>query len=88
MNQSTFSSGAATNILFAFLNGEAFDYIGSSRMVYDITEKAFPEKVEEGDLQNGHQPPLELSNVKEIITLGQLYNRDGFFLKVKSLGLN
>ena len=47
-------------------------------MVYDITEKAFPAKVEEGDFQNGHQPPLELNNVKEIITLGQLYNRDGF----------
>ena len=79
MYQSIFSSGGATNILFAFLNGEAFDYIGSSRMVYDITEKAFPAKVEEGDFQNGHQPPLELTNVKEIITLGQLYNRDAIF---------
>lgn len=43
-------------------------------MVYDITEKAFPAKVEEGDFRNGQQPPLELNNVKEIITLGQLFN--------------
>ena len=67
-------TGDATNILFAFLNGEAFDYIGSSRMVYDMTEKAFPAKVEDGDFKNGHQPPLELNHIKEIITLGQLYN--------------
>ena len=43
-------------------------------MVYDMTEKSFPAKVEEGDLKNGHQPPLELKHIKEIITLGQLYN--------------
>ena len=52
---SPFRSGDATNVLFAFLNGEAFDYIGSSRMVYDITEGAFPAKVGEGEFVNGHQ---------------------------------
>ena len=69
-------SGSATNVLFAFLNGEAFDYIGSGRMVYDMAEKAFPAKVKDGDFEGGHQPPLELEHVKEIITLGQLYNSE------------
>ena len=30
------------NVLFALLNGEAFDYIGSSRMVYDMENGLFP----------------------------------------------
>ena len=30
------------NVLFALLNGEAFDYIGSSRMVYDMEKGDFP----------------------------------------------
>ena len=58
--------GDATNILFAFLNGEAFDYIGSSRMVYDMTEKAFPAKVGDGDFEHGHQG----SNPADILDFG------------------
>ncbi|XP_061462660.1 nicastrin [Rhineura floridana] len=34
------------NILFVFFQGEAFDYIGSSRMVYDMQNGNFPFKVE------------------------------------------
>ncbi len=66
--------GGLTNVLFAFMNGEAFDYIGSSRMVYDMKEKSFPNKVEEGDFVNGLQPVLDLSHIDHIVTLGQLFN--------------
>ncbi|PVD27737.1 hypothetical protein C0Q70_12909 [Pomacea canaliculata] len=32
----------STDIMFAFFQGEAFDYIGSSRMVYDMQKDIFP----------------------------------------------
>jgi nicastrin len=66
--------GGISNILFAFLNGEAFDYIGSSRMVYEMNNKSFPDWVGEGNYKNGHQPPLDLEHVDHMVTLGQLYN--------------
>ncbi|XP_053331183.1 nicastrin [Spea bombifrons] len=34
------------NIMFTFFQGEAFDYIGSSRMVYDMEKGRFPVKLE------------------------------------------
>uniref|UniRef100_W5M1A5 Nicastrin n=1 Tax=Lepisosteus oculatus TaxID=7918 RepID=W5M1A5_LEPOC len=46
------------NILFAFFQGETFDYIGSSRMVYDM--------------QNG-KFPVGLDNVDSVVEIGQLY---------------
>ena len=30
------------NILFLLIHGESFDYIGSSRLVYDMQHQAFP----------------------------------------------
>ena len=36
-----FKSGIS-NIMFAFLNGESFDYIGSSNMVYNMMNSSFP----------------------------------------------
>ena len=32
------------NVLFALLNGKSFDYIGSSRMAYDMQKDQFPSK--------------------------------------------
>ncbi|XP_070807107.1 nicastrin [Pituophis catenifer annectens] len=37
------------NIMFAFFQGETFDYIGSSRMVYDMQNDRFPIKLENID---------------------------------------
>ena len=31
------------NVMFTFFNGESFDYIGSSRMMYDMQNNKFPE---------------------------------------------
>nr|XP_015201534.1 PREDICTED: nicastrin [Lepisosteus oculatus] len=45
------------NILFAFFQGETFDYIGSSRMVYDM--------------QNG-KFPVGLDNVDSVVEIGQV----------------
>ena len=65
------------NILFLLLQGESFDNIGSSRLVYDMQNGAFPfdlaKAKEEGRLlENGTQPLLDMSKVKFWIELGQL----------------
>uniref|UniRef100_A0AAY5KPL5 Nicastrin n=1 Tax=Esox lucius TaxID=8010 RepID=A0AAY5KPL5_ESOLU len=49
------------NILFAFFQGEAFDYIGSSRMVYDMQNGKFVI-----DLDNVHSL-LEIGQVKRLV---------------------
>uniref|UniRef100_A0A8C7MZK2 Nicastrin n=1 Tax=Oncorhynchus kisutch TaxID=8019 RepID=A0A8C7MZK2_ONCKI len=51
------------NILFAFFHGEVFDYIGSSRMVYDMKNNMFVI-----DLDNVHSI-LEIGQVKTCISI-------------------
>ena len=65
------------NILFLLLQGESFDNIGSSRLVYDMQNGAFPFDMEKATkegrlLDNGTQPLLDMSKVKFWIELGQL----------------
>ncbi|XP_041698778.1 nicastrin [Coregonus clupeaformis] len=50
------------NILFAFFQGEVFDYIGSSRMVYDMKNDKFV---------------IDLDNVHSILEIGQVAVRSG-----------
>lgn len=51
------------DILFTFLNGEAFDYIGSSRMVYDMDNGALPLK-------------LNMDHINRIVEVNQLAYRE------------
>lgn len=37
-------SPPSSNVLFLLLDGEAYDFIGSSRVVYDMKAKAFPKQ--------------------------------------------
>nr|XP_028566120.1 nicastrin [Podarcis muralis] len=53
------------NIMFVFFQGETFDYIGSSRMVYDM--------------QNGHFP-VKLENIHSFLELSQVALMDNFDL--------
>uniref|UniRef100_A0AAY4BVM8 Nicastrin n=1 Tax=Denticeps clupeoides TaxID=299321 RepID=A0AAY4BVM8_9TELE len=50
------------NILFTFFQGETFDYIGSSRMVYDMEKKKFV---------------IDLDNVHSVLEIGQVGLREG-----------
>ncbi|KAL0130689.1 hypothetical protein PUN28_002368 [Cardiocondyla obscurior] len=52
-----------TNVVFSLLNGEAFDYIGSSRMVYDLKENSF-------NALGGIN--LKLDDILNVIEFGQL----------------
>ncbi len=63
-----------TNVLFAFFHGEAFDYIGSSKLVYDLNNMQFPDEANPLLFPHGQQPPLSLNEVSMVIELGQLYN--------------
>jgi nicastrin len=73
---SSFKSGVE-NIMFLLLQGESFDYIGSSRLVYDMQHDAFPFNLTEAlaesrFLHNGTQPLLAPGKVKAWLELGQL----------------
>ncbi|XP_029040325.1 nicastrin [Osmia bicornis bicornis] len=52
-----------TNVVFSLLNGEAFDYIGSSRLVYDLKE---------GNFNALGGVNLKLDDIKSVIEFGQL----------------
>ena len=54
------------NVLFAFLNGESFDYIGSSRMVYDMKENLFPKENKVQDDQQNTLLNWPLINVQSL----------------------
>ncbi|XP_063295513.1 nicastrin isoform X1 [Pelobates fuscus] len=53
------------NIMFSFFQGEVFDYIGSSRMVYDMEKGKFP---------------VKLSNIHSFIELNQVALRNNSLL--------
>ncbi|XP_023209668.1 nicastrin-like [Centruroides sculpturatus] len=53
------------NILFTIFNGEAFDYIGSSRMVYDMQKGDFPPK-------SKNQISFSLEHISHFIEISQL----------------
>ncbi|NXH80171.1 NICA protein, partial [Edolisoma coerulescens] len=55
------------NVLFAFFQGETFDYIGSSRMVFDMEQEKFP---------------LRLENIGAFLELGQVALRNDSVLWV------
>lgn len=53
------------NVLFVIFNGEAYDYIGSQRLVYDITKGSFPTK-------STYTNPINLDNIEVVLDLGSL----------------
>lgn len=56
--------------MFALVNGEAQDYIGSSRIVYDMQHGEFPSSSQ----------PLRLEHVDQIIDLNQLDSSSKLFV--------
>ncbi|KAG9480764.1 hypothetical protein GDO78_010171 [Eleutherodactylus coqui] len=61
------SQALPRNILFAFFQGEVFDYIGSSRMVYDMEKGRFP---------------VPLNSIHSFVELSQVALRDNSSLWV------
>ena len=59
-----------TNVVFSLLNGEAFDYIGSSRLVYNLKK---------GNFNALGGVNLKLDDIKSVIEFGQL-NKGNIYL--------
>ncbi|XP_015432196.1 PREDICTED: nicastrin [Dufourea novaeangliae] len=59
-----------TNVVFTLLNGEAFDYIGSSRLIYDLKE---------GNFNALGGVNLKFDDIKSVIEFGQL-NKGNMYL--------
>lgn len=59
------SDFAKPNILFMFFNGEAYDYIGSQRFVYDMEHGEFPSP-------SSQTQPIRMENIKFFIDIGSL----------------
>lgn len=55
------------NVLFMLFNGEAYDYIGSQRFVYDIQENDFP-------ALSTYTAPIRMENIKLLVDIGSLDN--------------
>ena len=56
--------------MFVLLNGESYDYIGSSRLIYDMEHDVFPYKIEpDVPMQS---PLLKLKNIGMVVALDQL----------------
>ncbi|KAJ8034270.1 Nicastrin [Holothuria leucospilota] len=66
------------DIMFTFFNGESYDYIGSSRIVYDMMRGYFPNNPEdEEEDKDKEKTKLPQINVTDI----------AYFLELKQLGL-
>lgn len=57
------------NVLFLLLAGESYDYIGSSRIVFDMKQGTFPVKPDPAVAQ---PPPIGLQHIGPFIELSQL----------------
>ncbi|XP_031633578.1 nicastrin [Contarinia nasturtii] len=56
-------TGKNYNVVFMLFNGEAYDYIGSQRFVYDLVNNAFP---------SSSNNTIKLSDIKLFIDIGSL----------------
>ncbi|ESO93681.1 hypothetical protein LOTGIDRAFT_104663, partial [Lottia gigantea] len=64
---------ASKDLMFTFFQGEAFDYIGSSRMVYEMEKNSFPYEIKD-DVKSSQI--VKLPSISHIIELAQLGHRD------------
>uniref|UniRef100_A0A8C8FEK8 Nicastrin n=1 Tax=Oncorhynchus tshawytscha TaxID=74940 RepID=A0A8C8FEK8_ONCTS len=62
LREVTHAAPPTRNILFAFFQGETFDYIGSSRMVYDMENGKFV---------------IDLDNIHSVLEIGQVAVHSG-----------
>jgi len=82
LKNSNLKSGVE-NILFAFFNGESFDYIGSSRAAFDMVRGEFPmawnSKLEK------QWPNIKPESIKLILEIGELFDPKNGKLFVSNL---
>lgn len=67
-----------TNVMFALFNGESYDYIGSSKMVYEMEQGRFPSSLD--DSVENQSALVNLSSISHFIELSQLSSGTGTFV--------
>ncbi|CAG7722359.1 unnamed protein product [Allacma fusca] len=91
------ASKTIENVYFMLFSGEAFDYIGSSRIVFDMKSNRFPFSI--SDSTTSQPAILKLENIKYFIEFNQValkgkippyyvhsLNADGFFTEIQNQG--
>ncbi|KAI8480669.1 hypothetical protein Bbelb_416180 [Branchiostoma belcheri] len=66
------------DVMFVFFQGESFDYIGSSRMVYDMKRGQFPEKLDDEVLQPSLVNTTNIQYYLEVSQVG-LWEQSGLW---------
>ncbi|KAK7468048.1 hypothetical protein BaRGS_00036699 [Batillaria attramentaria] len=69
-------SSTEKDVMFALFQGEAFDYIGSSRMVYEMGEGRFPVSFDMSELDTLKLQKINLTHIAQFIELSQVGRRD------------
>ncbi|GFN93540.1 nicastrin [Plakobranchus ocellatus] len=65
----------AKDIMFAFFQGESYDYIGSSSMVYSMQQGTFPQDLDK-DEDALHLQRIRLQHIDQFVELNQVGYRD------------
>ena len=69
-------TGGIRNILFFLIHGESFDFIGSTRLVHDMSQDSFPFNISAEEVRekfpNGSQLPFHLSSIHSVVEVGQV----------------
>ncbi|KAL0280580.1 UNVERIFIED_CONTAM: hypothetical protein PYX00_001836 [Menopon gallinae] len=60
------------NIIFLLINGESFDYIGSSRIIYEMQNNMFPYKPVPDIPEEKQSPPLQMDSIGLIVELDEI----------------
>ncbi|KAL8588743.1 hypothetical protein ACOMHN_042085 [Nucella lapillus] len=60
------------DVMFTFLQGEAFDYIGSSRMVYEMQNGRFPVDFSDDDKEDVNLQRINLTHIAQFVELSQV----------------
>lgn len=73
------------NLFFILVNGEAYDYIGSQRLVWDMMHGNFPKEKENWAKPEENMAEFKLDDVRLIIEIGQITDRGSHTLYLHSV---
>lgn len=72
--------------MFVFYHGESYDYIGSSRMIYDMENNAFPHRLQPHAQQQSSL--LKLEDIGMVIELDQVTKNEIYYHSMDRISHN
>ena len=70
-------TAASKNVLFTLFNGESFDYLGSNRVVYDMTSSNSSSSWPVADAKGSSFVPIQMEDLSHFIELSQVRYKFG-----------